>query len=480
MRRRRSRVEIAAILTLTLAGWGLLSGAAARADVVREGTDPILRLDLPGHTAEIRALAFFPDSTRLVSGGRDKVAMVWSLGGEALGDRLPAGAEANEPPGEPAGQRLTRDIGRRRLRESVMRWQIARGTRGVIQSLAVSVGERPLVALAGSGAMGSTGEVLVIDATDGTLAAVLGGGEKQGHRQSVAAVDFSADGAWLFSQDLDGQAFAWKRGNPWAAVELAGREAERYGPKRAAAVSPQRLPAMRPLAAVRGGVALPVLASPEDAKTPVWRIEIVDPQEPNRRRRLAAEHAGVVMALDASPDGRRLASADLAGNVFIWDLEAAEPRPTAFKVSPAAESLAIAPDGLAVAIGVAMPAGGGAAPRLEVWDVKAAARRSAREMPDAVRALAFSPDGRRVAWSGGWNHEVLVAAPDAIAAEVSARPQARGTAGRLGGVGRRIGRIAFAAEPNDATPTTATPAMARRTRRSPLPSRSTTNSGQNR
>lgn len=453
MRRRRSRVAIAAILVVTLAGWGLLSGAAARADVVREGTDPILRLDLPGHTAEIRALAFFPDSTRLVSGGRDKVAMVWSLGGEALGDRLPAGAEADEPPGEPAGQRLTRDIGRRRLRESVMRWQIARGTRGVIQSLAVSVGERPLVALAGSGAMGSTGEVLVIDATDGTLAAVLGGGEKQGHRQSVAAVDFSADGAWLFSQDLDGQAFAWKRGNPWAAVELAGREAERYGPKRAAAVSPQRLPAMRPLAAVRGGVALPVLAAPEDAKTPMWRIEIVDPREPNRRRRLAADHAGVVMALDASPDGRWLASADLAGNVFIWDLEAAEPRPTTFKVSPAAESLAIAPDGLAVAVGVAKPAGGGAAPRLEVWDVKAAARRSAREMPDAVRALAFSPDGRRVAWSGGWNHEVLVAAPDAIAAEVPARPQARGTAGRLGGVGRRIGRIAFAAEPKDAAPT---------------------------
>ncbi|NBT14558.1 MAG: hypothetical protein EBS56_13440, partial [Planctomycetia bacterium] len=103
MRRRRSRVAIAAILTLTLAGWGLLSGAAVRADVVREGTDPILRLDLPGHTAEIRALAFFPDSTRLVSGGRDKVAMVWSLGGEALGDRLPA-----DVAGEPLPRRFVR------------------------------------------------------------------------------------------------------------------------------------------------------------------------------------------------------------------------------------------------------------------------------------------------------------------------------------------------------------------------------------
>jgi WD40 repeat protein len=443
MCRRRSRIAIAAIFMVTVAGSGFLGAAAARADVVREGTDPILRLDLPGHTAEIRALAFFPDSTRLASGGRDKVAMVWNLGGQAVGDRLPAGAEVDEP----SGQRLTRDIARRRVRESVMRWQIARGTRGAIQALAVSVGDRPLVALAGSGAMGSTGEILVIDATDGTLAAVLGGGEKQGHGQSVAAVDFSGDGAWLFSQDLDGRAFAWKKGEPWAAVELASREAERYGPKRGAAV--QQLPAMRPLAAVRGGVALPVLVSPEDAKTPVWRIDIVDPQEPNRRRRLAADHAGVVMTLDASPDGRWLASADLAGNVFVWDLGAAEPRPTTFKVSPAAESLAIAPDGLSVAFGIAARSAGGAAPRLEIWDVKAAARRGARDMPAAVRALAFSPDGKRVAWSGGWDHEVFVAAPDAVAADA----QARGAARRLGGVGRRIGRIAFAAEPKDATPT---------------------------
>lgn len=445
--------------------WGFLAGATARADVIREDTDPILRLDLPGHTAEIRALAFFPDSTRLVSGGRDKVAMVWNLGGQAVGDRLPVAVDADETAGDPAEQRLTRDIGRRRLRESVMRWQIARGTRGAIQSLAVSAEERPLVAIAGSGAMGSTGEILVIDSTDGTLAAVLGGGEKKGHRQSVAALDFSGDGAWLFSQDLDGQAFAWKRAGAWAPLELAGREAERYGPKRLEAV--QRRPAMRPLAAVQGGVALPVLVSPEDAAVEAWQIDIVDPKEPARRRRLATDHAGVVMAIDASPDGRHLASADLAGNVFTWDLEAAEPRPTTFKVSPAAESLAIAPDGLSVVIGIAARTAGGAPPRLEVWDVKAAARRGAREMPAAVRALCFSPDGKRIAWSGGWDHEVFVAAPDAVAAEVPARAQARGAARRLGGGGRRIGRIAFAAEPKDAPPTRIAIAEERRDEKPP-------------
>lgn len=444
----RCRIRtIGAIVAAAMPWWGHHAASEARADVVREGTDPILRLDLPGHTAEIRALAFFADSARLVSGGRDKVAMVWNLGGQAVEDRLPAAVEGDEPPGGPAQQRLTRDIGRRRLRESVMRWQIARGTRGAIQALAVSVGPRPLVALAGSGAMGSTGEILIIDASDGTLAAVLGGGEKQGHRQSVVAVDFSGDGVWLFSQDLDGQAFAWKRREAWAPVELAGREAERYGPKRLEAV--RRRPAMRPLAAVRGGVALPTLTSPEGAEVEAWQIDIVDPGEPNRSRRLATDHAGVVMALDASPDGRWLASADLQGNVFVWDLDAAALPPTTFKVSPAAESIAIAPDGSSLAVGIAARAGGGAPPRLEVWDVKAGARRGIRDMPAAVRAVTFSPDGKRVAWSGGWGHEVFVAELDTVAAE----GQARGATRRLGGVGRRIGRIAFGAEPKDAAPT---------------------------
>jgi len=59
-----------------------------RAAIVREDpADPVLRVDLPGHTAEVRALAFFPGSSRLVSGGRDKVAIVWNtavrLPGEA-------------------------------------------------------------------------------------------------------------------------------------------------------------------------------------------------------------------------------------------------------------------------------------------------------------------------------------------------------------------------------------------------------------
>ena len=209
----RTRLTVRPILVVsaTAAVLCLALSTNIRADVVREAADPILRLDLPGHTGEVRALAFAADSSQLISGGRDKVAIVWDLDDE----ELDAGRDHD---------RATREIARRRLKERALRWQVSRGTRGAIQAIAVSRGGAPsVVAIAGSGAMGSTGEVLLLDAADGTLVKTLGGGDRIGHRQSVAALDFTSDGSWLVSQDLDGQVFAWKRADGWKPVELAGR-----------------------------------------------------------------------------------------------------------------------------------------------------------------------------------------------------------------------------------------------------------------
>ncbi|MFM8985227.1 MAG: hypothetical protein ACKONH_04080 [Planctomycetia bacterium] len=404
------------------------AGGAAWAVVVRETVEPILRLDLPGHTAEVRALAFVPGSSRLVSGGRDKVAMLWN---PAARPAAAAGAE-------------TRDIGRRRTRERALRWQVARGTRGAIQALAVAPGPRPVVAIAGSGAMGSTGEILLVDPQDGSLVAVLGGGDKPGHRNSVLALDFSADGAWLFSQDFDGQAFAWKRNDGWKPVELAAREESRYGPQRAAAARAR--PITRPLAAVTGGrVALPVLVSPAGAAQVAWRIELVDPAAPAARSVLPVDHRGVVLAMDASPDGRFLASTDLAGRVFVHDLSAAAAAPATFNVEPAAESVAVSPDGNTVVLGVAAGAAGGSAPRFESWRVNKSRRLAAREMPAPVRAVALSDDGRLAAWSGGWRHEVFVEPVTELAADGANRV-------KLGGVGRPVGRVAFVLPQADGDP----------------------------
>jgi hypothetical protein len=89
-----------------------------------------------------------------------------------------------------------------------------------------------------------------------------------------------------------------------------------------------------------------------------------------------------------------------------------------------------------VAIGVAAGAAGTSAPRIELWNAGSAGRIFTREMPSPVRAVAISDDGKLACWSGGWRHEVFVEPISNLVADAKVR-------GRLGGVGRRIGRVAF-------------------------------------
>lgn len=409
----------------------LALGGVARGEIGRDVVDPVLRLDLPGHTSEVRALAFLPDG-RLVSGGRDKVAMIWSR-------------PAPRPAGAAAG---TRAIGRVPSRAGVIRWQVARGTRGVIQALAVSRGEGPLVALAGSGAMGSTGELVVVDPGDGTLQAVLGGGDRVGHRAAVGALDFSTDGRWLFSADYDGQVFAWDRRAQWQPVEIAGRDETRLGAAWAAEL--MAFPAARPLAAVHGGrVALPVVVSEAGARVPRWRIDLCNPVNPADRMPLDAPAAleGVVLTMDATPAGRHLAVADLAGRVVVWDLATEPARATVIAVAPAAESLALADDGSRLVVGVAASAG--AKSRVETWDVVTGQRLTVADSAAAVRAVAAGSDGL-FAVAGGWDHEIRIdhfSGPGPQGAAPQDGPQPAGRGRSLGGYGRRIGAVAFAAQP---------------------------------
>lgn len=62
-------------------------------------------------------------------------------------------------------------------------------------------------------------------------------------------------------------------------------------------------------------------------------------------------------------------------------------------------------------------------------------------MPSPVRAVAISDDGRQVVWSGGWQHELFLETLSDL--EKGAEPGKDRGRGRLGGVGRRIGRVAF-------------------------------------
>ena len=408
----------------TAAGAEGAPAAVAERDIRLQQEEPSLRLDLPGHTGDVLALAFFADGTRLVSGGRDKVALVWKL----LDQPAPAPTDG-----------VTGALERDRRRERAFRWQVRRATRGAIQTLAVSTDDDSIVAIAGNGAMGSTGEIVLVRAADGSHVKTLGGGDRDGHRQAVNAIEFTTDGSWLVSRDLDGRVFAWERGNDWQPFEVAPEEKRVHGDAVALAL---RRYSQRPVVALgKGALAFATLvnageraANPEQW-IPRWRIRTVDLTAPGRPGRdLGGDHLGSVTALAATPDGGWLVSAALDGTVAVVRPADGAAKPS-WKIDDRgyATALAFAPDGGRLAVGVES----GAGRRVEVWEVDPARRLVARPTVGRPTAVRVSRDGKWIAWTGGAAHEVFVEPWATMVAGGEARPLV------LGGVGTTITAVAF-------------------------------------
>ena len=231
------------------------AGEPTRRDLIRvqqkTAEEPWLRINAGGHTGTVQALAFTPDSKRLCSAGLDKNVLVWNL------------------------TALQRDLRRTYLRERTIRWQVARSLRGSIYALA-SAPSDGLLAFGGYGAMGSLGEILLVEPSSGDLVQAL-----DSHRQTVCSLAFSADGNWLASSDVAGQAVLWNR-DGWKPTVLARPDDATYGAEAARLIANQ--PKLRPIAVIGNDyVALPAY------------------QGRDRRRR---------SALEAEPDSSGESSAD--------------------------------------------------------------------------------------------------------------------------------------------------------------------------
>lgn len=389
------------IVLAAAAGDAPVSTDATQRDIIRvRQRQPWLRINAGGHTGAVRGLAFTFDGTRLCSGGLDKVVQVWNL------------------------RALPRDVRRIYLRERTLRWQVARGLRGSIYAVAAAP-DADLVAFGGYGAE-SLGEIPLVDPVQGKLMRVL-----QGHRQTVCGLAFSADGKWLASSDTAGEARLWHRPT-WQSERVLLPDEDRYGAKWARRI--EQLPKLRPITiAGSSHVFLPVLKDRLPDGRLRWLIRRVALADRKEIQALEPMHYGMVSALAASRDGSRLASADLEGNLYLWELSST-PEARRLAKGPVIGSLCFSPDGATLVAGTEVSRETNRA-ELQIWDTATPRLTDTRSLPDHPLAAAISPDGRQLAYSGGKDHEIFVERLGA-----SRRPV------ELHGTGKRVLKVAFAAK----------------------------------
>jgi WD40 repeat protein len=303
--------------------------APAAGDAVEESSlspgslRPWLRLRFDGHTGSIRTLDRSLDGKFLVSAGEDKDVHVWS-------------------------RQDTKDLSRTWFHRRTIRWQVDRGPRGRIYAAAM---QGNLVAFAGNGAMGSAGEIWIVDMTTGNLVQSLSE-PLRGHRSVIQSLawrpqalnpndasgkDAGSSGGQvsnslaLASADLEGRLLLWSpdpNTGIWSPRIVVGSDVETYGTLIGPTLAPSRrfvpLTFLGPDNLVFPHYVGTVAKEPNTRRWHLQRYNVLD----GKSDLIEANHIDMVTTMTASQDGRRLATADFNGSIITYSFDTPSSQPS--------------------------------------------------------------------------------------------------------------------------------------------------------
>jgi RNA polymerase sigma factor (sigma-70 family) len=357
-----------------------------------------------GHADAVKAVAFFAKRQALVTGARDKLAIIWDLrtGQEKL--RLQGHAGSVDAVAIAPNDNLVATAGED---QTVRLWNVEtgeelavlQGNQGPVRAVAFSPGDGKFLASAGL-----DGTVCLWDVESRELV-----GSLAKHAGAVWTLAFSRDGSYLASGSADKTAKVWPmKGGGEAREKTLATTWSGTKPILAAAYSPggnvlavaTKDKGLHIRAAKSGDVIL-VLAGHEDdvtclAFTPdgltlatgsldttvkLWDLTT------GREIQALRGHTKSVRALAFTPDGKKLASASDDNIVRLWDPGTGKTLMVFEGHQAVVRALAFAPDGKRLA-------SGSADRTIKLWDLEGdAVPVTLNGHEGAVRALAYSPTG---------------------------------------------------------------------------------------
>ena len=409
---------ITAVVTVMMAIFTLASGKAVVAQGPPQEGKPRLVLNTLGPSSRTRALEFSNNSARLFAAGFDKTVHVWDVGWNNQGPDL------------------QRD---QATPIQTLRWEIARSERGLINAMAMSpTAER--IAIGGVGARTHNGDTILMDVdryeVEISLPPERDLSLAPGHVTAVTSIDFSPDGNRVVTSSIDGNLWVWTAPpggqGPWIPTQVRpARDLNQYvtfNEQPAIFLTPDTIAAAEPL----------------DPTYKQWKIALYSVAgDPRRIGELNVIHVDSIMSMSRSRDGGTWASADHAGQVYVWTAGAQPTSRQLPRPNRAPTDLSFGPGGRLLAVSNRLDGNGQAV--VELFDTVSGqlVDQVLTSAEEHCNSVAISPDGTYLATHADDSQDVLVFRLTDGAGGLVPKPLSSQPPIRLHSRAERVTRVAF-------------------------------------